>query len=794
MNYEKWTQGARNALSAAQDAIKKRNHTEMTPLHLLKGLAENKDGSVAMILSKMDINISQFEHDIENELSKLPMIEHGGQYQIYMTFDTEQVLNNADSERVRMKDEYIGSEHLLIAMFDIGNIPINTIFKHYGMTKEKVYAVLQELRGNQRVTGEDAESNYDILKKYTRDFTELAEKNKLDPVIGREKEIMRVIQILSRRTKNNPVLIGEPGVGKTAIAEGLAIRIVNQDVPENLKNRKIVSLDVGALIAGTQFRGEFEQRLKLIINEIVNSQGKIILFIDELHTIVGAGKAEGAIDASNMLKPALARGEMQTIGATTLDEYRKYIEKDGALERRFQPVMVNEPSVDDTIEILRGLRSRYEEHHKVIISDEAIINAAKLSKRYLTERKLPDKAVDLIDEAAARLKINIYSMPDELKEMERKLKDLGHAGEAAARRKDYERAAELKKESDILQEDLVKAKKKWRNEQDIKDEVNGELVAQIISEWTGIPVSRMLRTESEKLMELENILHQRVIGQDNAVNSVSNAIRRSRAGLSDPDRPIGSFLFVGPTGVGKTELVKALALTLFDSEDAMVRIDMSEYMEKFSVSRLIGAPPGYVGFEEGGQLTEPVRRKPFSVILLDEIEKAHPDVYNILLQVMDDGRLTDSQGHVVDFRNCIIIMTSNIGTYETDFNSSFEQISTDINNAVKNHFKPEFINRIDEIVVFTTLNNDELRDIVKLQVRKLSDRTKQYGIDIEFDDTIIDYIASAGYQIEYGARPVNRLIQSIVENKLSHEIITSNIQKGDHIKIKYNNGVLLEKI
>ncbi len=793
IHFDKLTEGARNSLSAAQEILKKKHNTELTPIHLLKGLVASKEGSVPMLLDKININLKIFENDIDRELMNLPQVENQGNYQIYMTNDTEELFKVAENEMERMKDEFLGSEHLFIAMFSIDNISINKILEQYGITKEKVYSALQYLRGNQRVIGENAESNYDILKKYTRDFTEMARNGKLDPVIGREKEIMRVIQILSRRTKNNPVLIGEPGVGKTAIAEGLALNIIKQEVPENLKNRKIVALDIGSLIAGTQFRGEFEQRLKLIIDEIVNSQGKIILFIDELHTIVGAGRAEGAIDASNMLKPALARGELQTIGATTLDEYRKYIEKDGALERRFQPVMVNEPSIEETVEILEGLKSRYEDHHKVKISSKAIINAAKLSSRYLTERKLPDKAVDLIDEAAARLKIKIFSMPDELKVLEKKLNDLSQSGELAVRRKDYEQAAKYKKQSDDIQKNLGEKRNTWLKKHNISDTVTEDLVAEIVSEWTGIPVSRMVEKEAKKLINMEKRLHERVIGQSDAIKAISDAIRRSRAGLSDPKKPIGTFLFVGPTGVGKTELVKALTEFMFDKEDAMLRIDMSEYMEKFSISRLIGAPPGYVGYEEGGQLTEPIRRKPFSVILLDEIEKAHHDIYNILLQVMDDGRLTDGQGHVVDFRNTIIIMTSNIGSRTTDFTNDYETVKKDIDIEIRNHFKPEFINRIDEIIVFRVLNKKEMKEIVHLQLKQLSDRSDEYGITIKFDDSVVSYIAEKGYQKEYGARPVKRLIQNIIENQLSQEIINGNLNKGDKAIIKFDKKIEINK-
>ena len=793
INYEHLTESAKNALINAQDIVKKKRHTELTPLHVLKGLVANREGSVNAILDNLNININLFSSDITAELDRLPSIENNTIYQIYITPDTERLFELAEREMERLKDDFIGSEHILIGFFDIQNKAIERLFARYGMSKEKIYSALQTLRGTQRVTGANAEQNYNVLKKYTKDFTDMAKKGELDPVIGREKEINRIIQILSRRTKNNPVLIGEPGVGKTAIIEGLAQRIIDNDIPENLKDKKIISLDVGSLIAGTQFRGEFEQRLKLIINEIIASNGNIILFIDELHNIVGAGKADGSMDASNMLKPALARGEMQTIGATTLDEYRKYIEKDGALERRFQPVLVKEPSVEETIEILKGIRKKYEKYHNVKISDEAIKQSAKLSYRYLTERKMPDKAVDLMDEAAARLKIKIFSMPDDIKEIERQLKEYTIQGEYAIKRKNYEEAARLKKESDKLIKELNKKKNKWLKESNINETVDGELIAEIVSEWTGIPVTKMLETEAEKLLNMEDNIHKRVIGQDEAIKKIANAIRRSRAGLSDLKRPIGSFLFVGPTGVGKTELVKSLAEFMFDTENALIRLDMSEYMEKFSVSRLIGAPPGYVGYEEGGQLTEAVRRKPFSIILFDEIEKAHPDIYNILLQVLDDGRLTDGQGHIVDFRNTVIIMTSNIGSHTVDFTKDYDTVKSHIEMAIREHFKPEFINRLDDIIVFKSLSHSEIKQIVKLQLNILAKRVKEYGLNIEFDKSVIKHIADNGYQSEYGARPIKRFIQTFIEDKLSELIIAGKIKKNDKVLLKFDKELIYEK-
>ncbi|MEO0304119.1 MAG: AAA family ATPase [candidate division WOR-3 bacterium] len=783
INFDRITEGARSAIGVAQEILRQKKHTELTPIHILRGLLASDESIVPSIIEELKISRRSIIDDVDKELNNLPYVEHGSGYQVYITYDTEQLFDNADQERERMKDEYLGSEHLFLGLFDISNKTVNNIFTRYNITKEKVYDVLQDLRGNQRITSENAEKNYNVLKKYTRDFTELARLKKLDPVIGREEEVERAIEILSRRTKNNPVLIGEAGVGKTAIVEGLAQKIVEGDVPDNLKSRKILGLDMGALVAGTQFRGEFEQRLKLLVDEIVKSNGKIILFIDELHNLVGAGRAEGSLDASNMLKPALARGEMQVIGATTIDEYRKYIEKDRALERRFQPIIVKEPSVDQTIEILKGLRKKYEEHHKVKITDDALVQAAKLSYRYITDRRLPDKAIDLIDEASARLKLQIFSMPEEIKVLENRIKKIQEDGESAVIRKDYEKAAELKKESDKISEELKKKKDEWIKKNKLKTEVDGDMVAQIVSKWTGIPVARMVESEKEKLLKMEERLHKRVVGQEEAIKQISNAIRRSRAGLSDPKRPIGSFLFVGPTGVGKTEVAKSLAEFLFDTEDALVRIDMSEYMEKFSVSRLIGAPPGYVGYEEGGQLTEVIRKRPFSVILFDEIEKAHPDIYNILLQVLDDGRLTDGQGHLVDFRNTIIIMTSNIGSGRIDFSDDYDMIKEKIMYEIKNHFKPEFINRLDDIIVFKNLTKEQIQKIIEIQIAKVKERAKEFGIEFEVSEKTKNKILEEGYSMEYGARPIKRVIQTSVENKLSEIIISGKLNKNEKIVI-----------
>lgn len=788
INYEKMTEGARSVLQKALETARKKKNTELAPLHIFKGLVSAEESIVPAVIEKLDINIRTLESDIERELSSLPSVESGSGYQIYQSPETEQIFTFAEREMERLKDEYMGSEHIFIALFDLNSRTLNRIFDRYNLSKEQVYRVLQEVRGSQRVTGESGEKNYNVLAKYTKDFTQMAKEGRIDPVIGRENEIMRTIQILSRRTKNNPVLIGEPGVGKTAIIEGLALRISKGDVPENLKERRILGLDIGSLMAGTQFRGEFEQRMKLIVDEIVSSKGRIILFIDELHNIVGAGRTDGALDASNMLKPALARGEMQTIGATTTDEYRRYIEKDGALERRFQPVLVSEPSVEETIEILKGLRPKYEEHHGVKISDDALESAAKLSFRYLTERKLPDKAVDLMDEAAANLRINLYKMPDGLKDDERKLKEVSEEGMNAVKSKEYEKAAKLREESEKLKKKIEREKKAWMKNEKISDTVDGELVAEIVSKWTGIPVSRMMEGESEKLLRMEERIHNRLIGQDEAVKVLADSIRRGRAGLSDPRRPLGSFLFVGPTGVGKTELAKALAEFLFDTEDALVRFDMSEYMEKYSVSRLIGAPPGYVGYEEGGQLTEVIRRKPFSVILFDEIEKAHPDIFNILLQVLEDGRLTDGQGHIVDFRNSVIIMTSNIGSHSVDFSLEYEIVKAEITMSVKNLFKPEFINRLDDIIVFRKLTKEQIKMIVRLQFGLLKRRAYEAGVDLEFKDSAVEKIAEEGFSDEYGARPIKRMIQSSIENPISMKIISGEVKKGDKIDVSYSEG------
>ena len=793
MRYDKFTQKAQEALAIAQEVLDEYNHQELDTEHVFLSLLRQEDALVTKIVKRMDIVPELIQRKLESSLELRPKVYGGATAQIYITPRTKRLLSQARAEAQRMKDEFVGCEHLLLAIAEEREGETAKILREFNITKEKIYQSLQTIRGSQRVTDQDAENKYMALERYARDITALAKQGKLDPVIGRDNEIRRVIQVLSRRTKNNPVLIGDAGVGKTAIVEGLAQKIVDKNIPEILKDKRILSLDMGSLVAGSKYRGEFEDRLKAVMDEIKKGKGEIILFIDEMHTIVGAGAAEGAIDASNMLKPALARGELQCIGATTLNEYRKHIEKDAALERRFAPVFVSEPSVEDTIEILRGLKSKYESHHGVVIDDSAIESAAKLSDRYITERYLPDKAIDLIDEACARARIEIYSMPDDLKEMEKKMENLNAEGKEAVDMRNYERAAELRDEVEKLQKEYKQKRTEWMKQRGIDDRVAEDDIAHIVSTWTGIPVSRMKESDMDKLLKMEERIHQRLVDQDDAVVAVSDAIRRSRAGLKDPNRPIGSFIFLGPTGVGKTELAKSLAEFLFDTEEAMVRIDMSEYQEKHTVSRLIGAPPGYVGFEEGGQLTEAVRRRPYRVILLDEFEKAHADVFNILLQLLDDGRLTDGQGRTVDFKNTIVIMTSNVGSEvitESLRNGNFDYDKTkkSVYQILQRSVKPEFLNRVDEVIVFKPLGFDEISGIVERELKKVEKNILEFGFTIEFSDSVRDHLAHEGFDPVYGARPLRRAIQRLIENPLSKDIIAGKFKKGSIIKVNMIKG------
>jgi ATP-dependent Clp protease ATP-binding subunit ClpB len=851
MRMDKLTVKAQEALFEANNIASQHNQQQVETEHLLLALLKQEDGITSPILQKIGANPDTIISLIQDELSRMSKVYGGGTAGgVYISPKTQQALEMAWKEAERMKDEYLSTEHMLIALASQKDTPSGKILARYGVTKDAIYKALADIRGSQRITDQNPEDKYQALKKFAKDLTELARKGKLDPVIGRDTEIRRVIQVLSRRTKNNPVLIGEPGVGKTAIAEGLARRIVSGDVPEGLKNKTLVSLDLGSMVAGSKFRGEFEDRLKAVLKEIESSDGQIILFIDELHTLVGAGAAQGAIDASNMLKPALARGELRCIGATTLDEYRKHIEKDAALERRFQPVIVGEPGVDETVAILRGLKERYEVHHGVKILDSALVAAAYLSDRYITDRFLPDKAVDLIDEAASRLRIEIDSMPQEIDVVERRIRQLEIERQVLSKEKDEasrERLAKLDEELAGLKEKSDSMKAQWKLEKDVihqigkaneeiealkqqeeklersgdlnkvaeirygkiptlkksleensaklaeiqknhkflKEEVDEEDIAEIISGWTGIPVSRMMEGEMQKLVHMEDRLKLRVVGQDNAISAIANAVRRSRAGLSDPNKPLGSFIFLGPTGVGKTELAKTLAEYLFDDEKAMTRIDMSEYMERHAVSRLIGAPPGYVGYDEGGQLTEAVRRRPYSVILFDEIEKAHNDVFNVLLQILDDGRLTDGQGRTVDFKNSIIIMTSNVGSQwiQELGGKNEEEMRRRVMESMKAGFRPEFLNRIDEIVIFNNLGKDVIKKIVDIQLEVMKKRLESRKLKTDITDKAREWLADIGYDPVYGARPLKRAIQKYVQDPLALKALAGEIRDGDTIII-----------
>lgn len=804
MRFDKFTERAQDAAARAYEIVQRFQHSQVDTEHLLLALLEQKDGAVAQILELLNVDSNAMHERIEGEMRQSPKVAvyGGGVGQIFYTPRIRTVLELAQREASNLKDEYISTEHIFLAMLAERNTPTSRTLQEYSITRERVLDAVRQLRGGKHVTDRQAESRYRTLDKYSRDLTQFAKEGKLDPVIGREDEILRVVQVLSRRTKNNPVLIGEAGVGKTAIVEGLAQKIIQADVPENLLNKRVLSLDLGAMIAGSRFRGEFEERLKSAMEEIKQAQGEIILFIDELHTVVGAGAAQGAMDASNMMKPALSRGELQCVGATTMDEYRQHIERDSALERRFAPVFVDEPSVEDTVLMLKGLRGRYEAHHGVTYSEPALEAAARLSARYVSDRRLPDKAIDLLDEAAAKLRVALHTLPTELKERKRLVDQMKVEEEEAHTVRDYERAAVKRAERLRLDVEFQTAYDAWQKEKGLDEVVDYDDIAAVISQWTGIPMTQMKETEAEKLLHMEARLHERIIGQHKAIEALADAIRRNRSGLSDPRRPIGSFIFLGSSGVGKTELAKALAEFLFDDEEALIRIDMSEYREQHAVSRLFGAPPGYVGYDQGGQLTEAVRRRPYSLVLFDEIEKAHPEVWNALLQLLDDGRLTDGQGRAVSFRNTVVVMTSNVGTSfvkragalgfagmnrDGEVDRSFRQIE----DALKTTFRPEFINRIDEIIIFEPLTLEEVTQIVDLQLKEIQKRLDEYQLQIALTDRAREWLAKQGYDKDFGARPLKRAMQRHIESPLSVKMLKGDVVKGDSILIDEQDGELL---
>lgn len=806
MRFDRFTERLQDAAARANEILMRYGHNQIDVEHFLLALLEQPEGVIPQVLERINVDVDMIRNRLDEVLKASPKaaIYGGGAGQVFITPRVKRIIDQANNEANRLRDEYISTEHVFLAILDEHGTAVARILSDAGVSKERVFDAIQDIRGGQRVTDPQAESRYRTLEKYSRDLTRMAIEGKLDPVIGRDDEILRVIQILSRRTKNNPVLIGEAGVGKTAIVEGLAQKIANNDVPEILMGKRVVGLDLGAMIAGSRFRGEFEERLKAAIEEIQRSEGEIILFIDELHQVVGAGAAQGALDASNMMKPALARGELNAIGATTLDEYRQYIEKDSALDRRFAPVYVEEPGVDETIQMLHGLRDRYEAHHKVTFSDVALEAAARLSHRYVTDRRLPDKAIDLMDEAAAKLRVALYSMPPELKEMKLEIDRLQAEEDAASLARDYERAANLKAQRLRHEVEYQQSREEWQQKNSLDEVVDVNDIAEVVAKWTGIPVNQMMETEADKLLRMEEVLHDRVIGQDAAIGVISDAIRRARSGLKDPRRPIGSFIFLGSSGVGKTELAKALAEFMFDDEDAMVRIDMSEYRESHTVSRLFGAPPGYVGFEEGGQLTEAVRRRPYRVVLFDEIEKAHPDVWNALLQILEDGRLTDGQGRVVDFRNTVIIMTSNLGTeyarkggalgFVPGNNPELVADHRAIEEAMRRHFRPEFLNRIDEIIIFDPLSLDNVKQIVGLQMQDIATRMAEQGLGVELTGAAEEWLAEQGYDPQFGARPLRRALQRFVESPLSVQLLKAEYQPGDLVIVDVSDeGLKFER-